>query len=69
MTIEILEKSDANHHPCHNMESILYIIIYICTFTDGPNLICRKGNQDICAWFEEDQALQDIAHKKMIHML
>ena len=69
MAIEILEKSDANHHPRHDMESILYVIIYICTFTDGPDLIRRKGSQDICAWFEEDQSLQDIAHKKMIHML
>ena len=69
MAIEILEKSDTNHHPRHDMESILYVIIYICTFTDGPNLIRRKGNQDICAWFEEDKSLQDIAQKKMIHML
>ena len=25
------------HFPHHNLESILYVILYICTFTNGPN--------------------------------
>ncbi len=38
MAIEILNSTGCiSHHPRHDLESILYVIIYICTFTNGPN--------------------------------
>ena len=40
MAIEaLLEPSpDFIHKPRHDLESILYIILYICTFVRGPGL-------------------------------
>lgn len=38
MAIEALltPKNNFAHHPRHDLESILYVILYICTFTFGP---------------------------------
>lgn len=28
-----------NHQPCHDLESILYVILYFCTYFKGPGLL------------------------------
>jgi hypothetical protein len=38
MAIEALLAVDFVHKPQHDLESILYIILYICTFVPGPGI-------------------------------
>lgn len=44
MAIEslITKDPDFTQEPCHDLESFLYIVIYICTFTNGPGLVLSK---------------------------
>ncbi|KAF8220872.1 hypothetical protein L208DRAFT_1181455, partial [Tricholoma matsutake] len=30
--------------PCHDLQSILYVILYICTFFKGPGLMRESGD-------------------------
>jgi hypothetical protein len=59
------------HTPRHDLESFLYVIIYICTFTNGPNSP-RTENQlpkhlSIRAWFKND-GTSSIGTSKIGHM-
>jgi hypothetical protein len=55
MAIEALLTTNGSfiHKPCHDLESIIYIIIFICTFVSGPGLpICRpEASLPIRTWF------------------
>ena len=57
--------------PHHDLESILYVIIYICTFTNGPNSPCTENqllkNLAICSWFKND-GMSSIGTSKISHM-
>jgi len=73
MAIEALCSAEKhfNHLPCHDLESMLYVIIYICTFTNGPNSL-RPFSQlpedlAIRSWFK-DVNIASIGTTKVGHM-
>jgi hypothetical protein len=57
MSIESLITRDPNftQKACHDLESFLYIILYICTFTNGPGLVLSKtqvpATAPLRSWF------------------
>lgn len=58
MSIESLITTDPNftQKACHDLESFLYIILYICTFTSGPGLVLSKevpASAPLRAWFSK----------------
>ena len=72
MAIEALTcTGHVDHAPRHDLETILYVIIYICTFTNGPNLPCTENqllkNLAICSWFKND-GMSSIGTSKIGHM-
>lgn len=72
MSIEALTTEDENfiHHPRHDLESILYVIFYICTFTKGPG-IPRTAKEvttlPLRKWFSHEEP-KDIGMLKLGHM-
>ena len=73
MVIELLVFSDhqLRQQPRHDLESFLYVIFYICTFTCGPS-VCRPQREipekdTMRAWFTNDQ-LSSIGWLKAGHM-
>jgi hypothetical protein len=72
MAIEaLLADDDFEHHPHHDLESILYVILYICTFTEGPNKARLDFNTPdtlaMKAWFTTD-TLREIGSRKLADM-
>jgi hypothetical protein len=73
MSIEALTTDDENffHHPRHDLESILYVIFYICTFTKGPGIPRRTteipDSLPLRKWFS-DEDHKDIGVRKLGHM-
>jgi hypothetical protein len=73
MSIEALTTEDENvaHHPRHDLESILYVIFYICTFTKGPGIPRTTtevtGAIPLHKWFTRED-LKDIGLCKLAHM-
>ncbi|KAF8220974.1 hypothetical protein L208DRAFT_1152200, partial [Tricholoma matsutake] len=60
------------HMPSHDLKLILYVILYICTFTEGPNWsVCLDfdipESLHIRTWFSND-SLQTIGDCKIGHM-
>ena len=73
MSIEALTTEDENftHHPRHDLESILYVIFYICTFTKGPG-IPRTTTEvtdslPLRNWFSHKDP-KEIGLRKLAHM-
>ena len=71
MAIEALladGKEKFDHLPCHDLESILYVIFFICTFTKGPNLprpdFETPGTLHMKSWFSTDP-LNSIGFRKV----
>jgi hypothetical protein len=59
------------HLPHHDLESILYVILYICTFTKGPN-VPRPDYEmphtlQMKSWFLTEP-MRTIGDRKMAHM-
>ena len=73
MSIEALTTEDQNftHHPRHDLESILYVIFYICTFTKGPGIPRTTSevteNLPLRKWFCHEEP-KDIGLRKIAHM-
>jgi serine/threonine protein kinase len=73
MAIEALIDPDFIHGPHHDLESILYIIIYVCTFVCGPGAplfesqIPRSMSLPIRTWYSRDR-MKDIGFRKMSHL-
>ena len=73
MSIEALTTEDMNftHHPRHDLESILYVIFYICTFTKGPGIPRTTDEVDedlpLRRWFRHEPP-KDISFCKLAHM-
>ena len=59
------------HFPHHDLESILYVILYICTFTNGPNSprldFETPDALAMKSWFTTD-TLTAIGHRKVANM-
>lgn len=73
MSIETLITEDQNfvHHPRHDLESILYVIFYICTFTKGPGIPRSTTevteNLPLRKWFSHEEP-KEIGLRKVAHM-
>ena len=73
MSIEALTTDDEDfcHHPRHDLESILYVIFYICTFTKGPGIPRTTtevtANLPLRKWFSDEEP-KDIGLRKLAHM-
>ena len=73
MSIEALttEDEDFTHHPRHDLESILYVIFYICTFTKGPGIprVTSEVTEDLPLrkWFSHEEP-KEIGLHKLAHM-
>lgn len=73
MAIEALvaeRNGDFAHLPCHDLESILYVILFICTFTKGPNLprpdFETPDTLFMKSWFSTEP-LKTIGYRKIAH--
>ena len=62
---------DFAHHPRHDLESILYVILFICTFSKGPNLSRQDfetpDTLKMKGWFSTESQ-QVIGFRKVAHM-
>lgn len=74
MAIEALLDFNPNfiHKPWHDLELIVYIILYICTFVKGPGLVLTKSDipstsLPIWTWFSNDQ-IREIGFRKLAHL-
>lgn len=73
MSIEALTTEDESftHHPRHDLESILYVIFYICTFTKGPGIPRTTSevtrNLPLRNWFSHEEP-KEIGFRKIAHM-
>jgi hypothetical protein len=73
MSIEALttEDEDFIHHPRHDLESILYVIFYICTFTKGPGILRTTAEitdaLPLRKWFSHEDS-KEIGIRKLAHM-
>ena len=66
------------HKPQHDLESILYIILYICTFVRGPGLppalsqhvfdIAHCLSPPIRTWFSNDTDIRKMGYLKLAHL-
>jgi hypothetical protein len=70
MSIEVLysaQNGAIKQKPCHDLESIFYVILYICTFYDGPGLEGKREVADtmpINTWFGGDMAFPEMGDLK-----
>jgi hypothetical protein len=56
------------HKPQHDLESIIYIILYFCTFVPGPGLpYMLRPSVPICSWFNNDKT-REIGYHKLAHL-
>jgi hypothetical protein len=74
MSIESLITIDPNftQKACHDLESFLYIIIYICTFTSGPGRVLSKEvhpDTPLRQWFNNPRRPSATGFMKAGHML
>jgi len=57
---------------CHDLESLLYVILYLCTYTCGPNNQKRKDfppamTVPLARWFRKDY-VKEIGRTKIGHI-
>ena len=57
------------HKPEHDLKSILYIILYMCTFVQGPGLLLDLPHAylPIRSWFKNND-IRDMAYCKLAHL-
>jgi serine/threonine protein kinase len=75
MAIEALLGFNPNfiHKPQHDLESMLYVIFYVCTFVRGPGLLLNESDTStalslpIHTWFSNDE-IRDIGYRKLAHL-
>lgn len=74
MAIEALLETNPTfiHKPRHDLESVLYIILYICTFIRGPGLPLYRFNMPtvfppLRTWFSDDRT-REIGYRKLAHL-
>lgn len=66
MAVEALLNPTLVHKPRHDLESILYIILFICTFVQRPGLPIYKldGSPPIRSWFGNHE-IREIGYRKL----
>jgi len=72
MAVEILlEKNNVTHRPSHDLESLFYVLIYICTNLGGPNTprpldeLLEFTSLPIAAWFVPETSFEGLATTKL----
>ncbi|KAF8806948.1 hypothetical protein BYT27DRAFT_7013302, partial [Phlegmacium glaucopus] len=61
------------HELRHDLESILYVILWICTSMDGPGIECRVVDPrfmdlPLHMWFDKDANIQNLGYLKLGHI-
>ena len=74
MLIESLITKEPNfiQEACHDLESFIYIILYICTFTNEPGIVLSKevdGSAPLHTWFNKAHHFSTTGYLKAGHML
>jgi hypothetical protein len=71
MAMAILEPSATFiHMPSHDLESFVYVIIYIWTYFSQPGEYADvKPDCNVASWFNMEQSMSQIYHAKNSHML
>jgi hypothetical protein len=74
MALEVLKNADGEQtqqKPCHDLESIFYVLLYICMKLKGPNNTKRTPEDDknismtIDTWFAPGMSFRDLRDKKI----
>jgi hypothetical protein len=60
------------HEPRHDLESLLYVILYMCTYTTGPGIMRKVANVlaitiPLGRWFKKEY-VKEIGRSKIGHM-
>ena len=72
MAAELLLKGNkVTHHPAHNLNSLFYVLTFICTNLTGPNTPCSLdellnfSSLPMAAWFMPDTSFEGLATSKL----
>ena len=79
MSVEVLRSAggrDIKQKPAHDLESMFYILLYICLLFKGPGNTKKTASDwahlpsmPITEWFGVHQRFRDLADKKAAHLL
>lgn len=59
-----------HHELWHNLESVLYVIIWICCHMIGPEIEHEDPEKlEICKWCDMGLGLQELGHQKLTHII
>jgi hypothetical protein len=74
MAIEALLGFSPNfiHKPHHDLESMLYVILYVCTVVRGPGLLLNESDTStmslpIRTWFSNNE-IREVGYRKLAHL-
>ena len=72
MAVELLmEEKAVTHRPAHDLESLFYVLIYICTNLGGPNTprsldeLLKFRSIPIATWFAPEASFDSLATSKL----
>jgi Fungal protein kinase len=71
MAIEILLEKGKTfyHHLRHDLESVLFVIIWICSHLEGPEVERKDvANLAVRKWSNMELGLRDLGHLKLAHI-
>jgi Fungal protein kinase len=70
MAVELLMKN-ATHRPSHDLESLFYVLVYICTNLGGPQTprlideLLEFKSLPLAAWFVPETSFEGLATSKL----
>lgn len=72
MAVELLlEGKEVTHRPSHDLESLFYVLVYICTNLGGPMTprpleeLLQFSSLPIAAWFAPETSFEGLATNKL----
>lgn len=71
MAIEILLQKGITFHHClrHDLESLFFVIIWICSHMEGPEVECKDVSKLLIRkWSDLEASLQHLGHVKLAHI-
>ena len=76
MAIDLMlnKKEHFCHELHHNLESILYVILWVCTLMDRVGVKHREADPcfmdaPLCTWFDRDANIWDLSYHKLAHVV